>query len=351
MPGFNPHGFGGAIPGRGARGAGDGRSTKQAGFLRLLGESWPFVRPQRWLLLAGLALMAVNRAAGIVLPGSTKYLVDNVIGKRQAQLLTPLVLVVLAATAIGGITSFALTQLLSKAAQRMIADLRKQVQAHIGRLPVAFHDANKTGALVTRIMSDVEGLRNLVGTGLVDFLGSLMTSVFALIFLLRISSFMTIVALVIMLGFAVGLNHAIGTIRPVFRARSRINAEVTGRLTESLAGVRVVKGYHAEGREEDVFGAGVRRLLDNVLQTLTATSVMSLSATVLFGLVSALIMFLGAHRILSGDITLGQFFTYVAFLAMLIAPISQIVSIGTQMTEGMAGLERTRDILNEKLED
>src|SRR5579872_4808666 len=278
---FSPkHGFGTRTPGgrtgegRGGRLARETAPAKPGGFLRLLRESWPFIRPQRWLLLFGLFLMAINRATGIIPPASVRYLVDNVITKRQQQLLTPLVLIVLAATAVGGITSFALTQLLSKAAQRMIADLRKQVQAHIGRLPVAFHDANKTGALVTRIMSDVEGLRNLVGTGLVDFLGSLMTSVFALIFLLRISSFMTVVALVIMLGFAVGLNHAIGTIRPVFRARSRINAEVTGRLTESLAGVRVVKGYHAEGREEDVFGGGVQRLLDNVLETLTATSVM-----------------------------------------------------------------------------
>ena len=199
------------------------------------------------------------------------------------------------ATAIQGVTSFTLTQLLSKAAQRMIADLRKQVQAHIGRLSISFHDTNKTGNLVARIMSDVEGLRNLMGTGLVEFVGSLMTASFALIVLLRISVFMTAVAFAILLAFGLALNKAIGTIRPIFRARSKLNAEVTGRLTESLGGIRVVKGYHAEGREEDVFAGGVQRLLENILKTLTATSVMSLSSTVLFGLVSALIIYLGTH--------------------------------------------------------
>ncbi|HWZ57186.1 MAG TPA: ABC transporter ATP-binding protein, partial [Verrucomicrobiae bacterium] len=204
---------------------------------------------------------------------------------------------------------------------------------------------------VARIMSDVEGLRNLMGTGLVELVGSLMTGLFALIVLLRISAFMTAVASVILLAFGFGLNKAIGTIRPIFRARSKLNAEVTGRLTESLGGVRVVKGYHAESREEEVFAGGVQRLLENVLKTLTATSVMSLSSTLLFGIVSALILYLGTMRILAGTMTLGTFLTYVAFLAMLIAPVAQIVSIGTQLTEGMAGLERTTDILAEKPED
>ncbi len=319
--------------------------------MRLLGESWAVPRAAAALFLLALWLDGRQSRGGHRAPGLDKVFGGQRIGKRQVQLLVPLVLAILAATAIQGLTSFTLTQLLSKAAQRMIADLRRQVQAHIGRLPVAFHDANKTGALVTRIMSDVEGLRNLVGTGLVEFVGSVMTALFALVFLLRISAFMTVVASVILLGFAIGLNKAIGTIRPVFRARSKLNAEVTGRLTESLAGVRVVKGYHAEEREEQVFAGGVQRLLDNVLKTLTATSLMSLSATVLFGLVSALIMYLGTRRILAHTMTLGEFFTYVAFLAMLVAPVSQIVSIGTQLTEGMAGLERTTDLLSEKPED
>jgi subfamily B ATP-binding cassette protein MsbA len=277
--------------------------------------------------------------------------VDNVIGKKQIQLLTPIVLGVLIATVIQGLTSFTLTQLLSKSAQKMIADMRRQVQAHIGRLPVAFYDANKTGALVSRIMSDVEGVRNLVGTGLVEFVGGLMTAVIALVYLLHTSVTMTGVAFGILLVFGFGINKAFATIRPIFRARPKINAEVTGRLTESLSGVRVVKGYHAEQREESVFAGGVQRLLDNVLKTLTATSLMSLSAAGLMGIVSAIIMELGAHKILGGTMTLGTFFAFNIFLGLLIAPVFQIVAIGTQITEAITGLERTREILNEKLED
>jgi ABC-type multidrug transport system fused ATPase/permease subunit len=295
--------------------------------------------------------MIINRLAGLVLPASMKFLVDDVLGKRQTQLLVPLALAVLAATAVQGITSFTLTQRLSKAAHRMIAALRRQVQAHVGRLPIAFHDANKTGALVTRVMNDVEGLRNLIGTGLVEFAGSLMTALFALVILLRISVFMTGVAFTVLVGCAFALSRAIRVIRPIFRARSKLNAEVTGRLTESFAGVRVVKGYHAEEREERAFSAGAQRLLDNVLKTLTATSVMSLSATMLLGVVSALVMYMGATRILAGTMTLGTFVTYVAFLAMLVSPIFQIVNVGTQLTEAMAGLERTSEILSEKPED
>ncbi len=295
--------------------------------------------------------MAINRVSGLVLPASTKYLVDNVIGKRQMNLLTPIVLGVLAATIIQGATSFTLTQLLSKSAQKMIADLRRQVQAHIGRLPVSFYDANKTGALVSRIMSDVEGVRNLIGTGLVEFVGGLMTAVIALVYLIHTSVAMTAVAFGILFVFGFGINKAFATIRPIFRARPKITAEVTGRLTESLSGVRVVKGYHAEEREEGVFSAGVRRLLDNVLKTLTATSLMSLSAAGLMGVVSAIIMEFGAHKILGGTMTLGTFFAFNIFLGLLVAPVFQIVAIGTQITEAITGLERTREILNEKVED
>jgi ABC-type multidrug transport system fused ATPase/permease subunit len=268
-------------------------------------------------------------------------------GQRGGEASSADAVAILAATAVQGLTSYSLTQLLSKAAQRMIAELRRTVQSHIGRLSIAFHDTNKTGALVTRIMSDVEGLRNLIGTGLVDFVGSLMTGVFALVILLRISVFMTALTFGVLVAFGLVLNKAIGTIRPIYRARSKLNAEVTGRLTESLAGVRVVKGYHAESREEGVFAGGVQRLLDNVLKTLTATSLMSLASTVLLGLVSALVMYLGTRRILAGTMTLGTFLTYVAFLALLVAPVFQIVAIGTQLSEGMAGLERTSEILKE----
>ena len=318
---------------------------------KALPEIWALIHPRRGLLLLGFVLMAINRVAGLVLPGSTKYLVDDVIGKRHVQLLVPIVLAVIGATVIQGLTSFTLTQLLSKSAQRMITELRKQVQAHIGRLPVSFYDANKTGVLVSRIMSDVEGVRNLIGTGLVEFAGGLLTATLALVYLLRISVTMTLVAFSVLVVFGFGLNKAFSTIRPIFRARPKITAEVTGRLTESLGGVRVVKGYHAEEREEGVFAGGVQRLLDNVLKTLTATSLMSLSASALMGIVSAVVMFLGARQILAGTMTLGTFFTYVFFLGLLVAPVFQIVAIGTQITEAITGLERTREILNEAKED
>src|ERR1700752_2529149 len=327
------------------------KKQKRKNAWKNLPDVWALIKPRRGLLALGFLLMAVNRVAGLVLPASTKYFVDNWVSKRQIQVLTPIVLCILGATIIQGLTSFTLTQLLSKSAQKMITDLRRQVQAHIGRLPVSFYDANKTGVLLSRIMSDVEGVRNLIGTGLVEFVGGLMTATFALVYLIHTSVTMTAVAFGILLVFGVGINKAFKTIRPIFRARPKINAEVTGRLTESLGGVRVVKGYHAEDREEKVFSAGVQRLLENVLKTLTATSLMSLSGAGLMGLVSALIMEFGGHKVLSGGMTLGQFFSFNIFLGLLVAPVFQIVAIGTQITEAITGLERTREILNEEKED
>src|SRR6266851_5039748 len=312
---------------------------------------WELMRPRRALLALGFLLMVINRVSGLVLPYSTKFLIDSVIAKHHVELLRRLVLVVLGATIIQGITSFALTQLLSKAAQRLIAELRQKVQAHISHLPVAFYDSNKTGTLVSRIMTDVEGVRNLLGTGLVDLTGGLLTSGIAMVVLFRISPVMTLLAFSFLLCFAIALNKAFTTIRPIFRQRGKINAEVTGRLAESLGGVRVIKGYHAEEREEAVFAGGVRRLLDNVISTLTATSVMSLSASLLMGVVGSIIMYMGAHQIMAGTLTIGSFFTYTLFLGFLVAPIVQIVNIGTQITEALAGLERTQEILHERPED
>ena len=314
-------------------------------------DLWALVRPRRALLALGLLLMAVNRISGLVLPASTKFLVDDVILKRRTGLLVPLVVAVLGATLVQGATSFSLTQLLSKEAQRLIAELRRRVQAHVGRLPVAYYDANKTGTLVARIMSDVEGVRNLIGTGLVEFAGGLLTAAIAFVVLIRISPAMTLFAFSCLVLFSAGLKKAFVTIRPIFRERGKINAEVTGRLTETLGGVRVVKGYHAEAREESVFAEGVGRLLGNVLKTLTATSVMSLSSTALMGIVGAVVMFLGARQIMAGTLTLGGFFTYTMFLGYLVAPIFQIVNIGTQITEAIAGLERTHEVLAERPED
>jgi len=328
-----------------------GTTRPKAELRKVLPILWELVRPRRAVLILGFFLMVINRVSGLVLPYSTKFLIDSVIVKKHYALLKPLVLLVLAATAIQGITSFSLTQVLSKAAQRLIAELRQKVQAHVGRLPVAFHDATKSGVLVSRIMSDVEGVRNLIGTGLVDLVGGILTAIIALVVLFHISALMTELAFAFLVCFAIALQRAFKTIRPIFRERGRINAEVTGRLAESLGGVRVVKGYHAEEREERVFSRGVHRLLDNVLRTLTATSIMSLSASLLMGIVGAVIMYTGARQIANGSLTIGGFFTYTLFLGFLIAPIMSIVQIGTQLTEAFAGLERSHEILSESRED
>ena len=316
---------------------------------------WPDLRemilPRRGLLIFSFVLMAVNRLSGLVLPYSTRFLIDDVIGRHRAELLGPLVLGIVAATMIQGVTSFSLTQLLSKTGQRLIAELRQKVQAHIGLLPVAYYDANKSGMLVSRIMTDVEGVRNLIGTGLVDFAGGLMTAAIALVVLLRISPMMTGVTAVFVIAFSLVMKQAFTKIRPIFRDRGKINAEVTGRLTESLGGVRVVKGYHAEAREAEVFAGGVKRLLDNVFRSLTAVSLMSLSATVLMGIVGAIVWYVGARQIFAGTLTLGNLMTFIVFLAFLVAPVVQVVSIGTQLTEAFAGLDRTHEVLGERKED
>jgi subfamily B ATP-binding cassette protein MsbA len=327
---------------------------KASGHLK---SAWPLlrelIRPRRGKIAFGFFLMLINKACGLVLPGSTKFLLDNVIGKRQVELLTPLVGAVFAATLIQGVTSFSLTQLLSTEGQRLIAELRRKVQAHVGRLPVAYYDANKSGALVSRIMSDVEGVRNLVGTGLVDFVGGLLYALLCLIILVKLSAMLTGIALFFILIFTATLQKAFGKVRPIFRERGKINAEVTGRLTESLAGVRVVKGYHAEESEARVFSAGVQRLLDNVIKSLTAISMLSMSATILMGIVGATVMWVGAREILSVPpaMTVGDLFSFTAYLAFLVAPMFQLVGIGTQLTEALAGLDRTQEVLHEKPED
>ncbi|HZD31037.1 MAG TPA: ABC transporter ATP-binding protein [Candidatus Angelobacter sp.] len=327
------------------------KPAKKTPVFQALPEIWGLIQPRRGLLTLGLVLMVINRVSGLVLPYTTKYLVDNVIGKRQMSLLPWIVGVVLSATLIQGLTSFMLTQTLSKAAQKLITELRRNVQEHIGRLSVSYYDSTKTGTMVSRIMSDVEGVRNLVGTGLVDFVGGTLTAVIAFVVLMRISTVMTMIAFGFLLVFGVGLRWAFKTIRPIFKERSKITAEVTGRLTESLGGVRVIKGYHAEDREHAVFSAGVERLLQNVFKTLTATSLMSLTSSTLMGVVGAIVMFIGSRQIMAGTLTLGGFFTYTMFLGYLAAPLFQVVNVGTQITEAIAGLERTREVLSETPED
>ena len=307
--------------------------------------------PRRRLFLLGLVLVFINRVAGLVLPKSTGYLIDHVVQDRREDLLLPLVAVVGGAILVQAVTSFALTQILSSSAQRLIADMRIGVQKHIGRLPVRYYDANKTGALVSRIMSDVEGVRNLVGTGLVEFIGGIFTALIAFVLLLRISATLTFAALGFMAVFSVILRYAFKTIRPVFRERGKINAEVTGRLTESLGGVRIVKGFHAEEREAAVFEGGAMRLFENVQRTLFLGSTISLVSTVLMGAVSITVMTLGGKMILRHQLTIGDFFQFILFLAFMVAPVFQMVSIGTQITEAFAGLDRMHEVMSEEPED
>lgn len=317
----------------------------------LLPDILDLVKPRRGLLAACFLLMVIGRGAGIVLPLSTKYLIDDVLGNRRFDLLTPLIGAVIAATFVQGLSGFALTQLLSKSAQRLIAELRQKVQAHVGRLPIAFFDGHATGALVSRIMYDVEGLRNLIGTGLIGFVGGLLTAGIALVIMVRLSPVLTGLAALFIALFAAILTLAFRRLRPIFRERGKITAEVSGRLNESLAGIRVVKGYAREAREEAVFRGGVGRLLANIITTLTSTSVLGLASTLLLGAVGAAVMYAGSRQIIAGSLTLGGLFTYTIFLGFLVAPLLQIVSIGSQMTEALAGLERTREILRVPRED
>jgi subfamily B ATP-binding cassette protein MsbA len=295
--------------------------------------------------------MAVGRVAGLVLPGSTKLLIDDVIGKHRAELLPPLVGAVVLGTLVQGLSSYALTQLVSKEAQRLIADMRIRVQQHVGRLAIAFHDASKTGDLVSRVMYDAEGVRNLVGTGLVELAGGLLTATLAFGVMLYLSPRTTLLTILALVAFGLVMFRAFSVLRPIFRDRSQLYAEVTGRLTETLGGVRVVKAYGAEPREAAVFAGGVRRILDNVFRTLGTTSVLSLASTVLLGVVGAGVMYVGASEILAQRMTIGSFFTYTVFLGFLVGPFFQVVGVGTQLTEALAGLERTREILGERPED
>jgi len=358
MSSYGPSSFGGGMKavdrpsrGHGRGGAAEFASRPKPKLKKVLPEVWELIKPYRPLLAGSFLLMIVNRASGLILPASTKYLIDNVMGKHQLSLLPTIIGVVVAATVVQGVTSFTLTQILSKAGQRLIAELRKKVQAHVGRLPVAFYDENRTGTLVSRIMTDVEGVRNLMGTGVIDFFGGILTALFAFCYLIKLSVQMTMITFVLLAIFAFILQRAFKTIRPIFRERAKINAEVTGRLTESLGGVRVVKGYHAEQSESNVFAAGVHRLLQNVISSLTAQSLMALASTAVIGVVGALVMFLGAHQVVAGRLTTGGYVTYVMFLGFMTVPIVQLVSIGTQLTEALAGLDRTHEILSESQED
>ena len=307
---------------------------------------WTIVWPRRKLLLLGLLLIVVNRLSGLVLPGASKFVIDNAINKGDLSLLKWILLAVAFAILIQASTSFVLTRLLSVEAQNLISLLRAKVQKHCIYLPINYFDNTKSGELVSRIMTDVEGVRNLVGTGVVYLLGGMFTVVMSLGLLIRIDALLTLYVLVPISVFGLVSMKAFGYIRPIFRKQRRLNAEVTGRLTESLNGIRVIKGFNAERHEVQVFEDGVEQLFQNVKRSLTATSLMNGAASLLLGLAAVGIMGIGGSKIVKGEMTLGDFFAFTLYLGFLIAPVLEMSNIGSQLTEAFAGLDRTEEILN-----
>ncbi|MGM0945323.1 MAG: ABC transporter ATP-binding protein [Bacteroidota bacterium] len=306
--------------------------------------------PRRKQLLLGLFLIIISRLSGLVLPGASKYLVDDVIPSNDLDLLKWLIFAVVLAIVIQSVTSYALTQILSVEAQNLIAKLRSRVQSHIIKLPIRFFDNTKTGELVSRIMTDVEGVRNLVGTGFAQMIGGIITAIISLILLISISPMMTLYVLVPVAVFGLVSLKAFGKIRPIFRERGKINAQVTGRLTETLGGIRVIKGFNAEQQEIRTFEEGVDLLFQNVKSSLTATSFVTSAGTLLLGLASAGIMGMGGWMIMEGEMTFGDFLAFTLYLGFMIAPIVQMSNIGSQLTEAFAGLDRTEEIMNTPLE-
>jgi len=316
--------------------------------------SWAFkefIWPRKKIVLIGIVLIIIKSLSGLVLPYASKNLIDDVIPSKNMQSLTTLLIIVSVAIFFQAVSSFSLTRLLSVEAQHLISLLRANVQRKLLKLPVSFFDNNKSGALVSRVMTDVEGVRNLVGTGLVQLIGGTLTSVISLVILIKINAMMTFFVLVPVAIFAIVALKAFGYIRPIFRDRGKINAEVTGRLTETLNGVRVIKGFNAEEQENKTFEDGVERLFLNVKKSLTATALITSSSTFLLGLASAGIMGIGGYFIMDNSMTYGEFVSFTLFLGFMIAPIVQMSNIGSQLTEAMAGLDRTQELMNMTEED
>jgi ABC-type multidrug transport system fused ATPase/permease subunit len=317
--------------------------------------AWREFRELMWAhrrrLSIGLTLMMISRMAGIVLPALSKYVIDDVIGKGRHELLVPIALAAGAATIVQALTSFGLSQILGVAAQRAITDMRKRVQAKVMRLPVRYFDSTQSGVLLSRIMSDAEGIRNLVGTGLVQLVGGVVTAIISLVVLLYLNWRMTLVTAVVLGLFGGGMAYAFKRLRPLFRERGKIQAEVTGRLTEALGGIRIVKSYTAEKREEIVFTHGAHRLFRNIAQSMTGVSATTSGSTVIIGVVGVVMIWMGGNDIVAGRMTLGDFVMYIFFIGLLAAPMISIASIGTQITEAFAGLDRIREIMNMQTED
>ncbi len=351
-------GFGGGFSGRGGRSERVPTTVRHAETSKRTfdrSNAWREARELIWArrgrLGLGLSLMLVNRVAGLVLPGTSKYLIDDVIGKGRAELLMPLAFAAGAATVVQAVTSFALSQVLGVAAQRAITDMRRRVEAHVARLPVGYFDSTQSGVLISRIMTDAEGIRNLVGTGLVQLTGSIVTGVLALGYLFYLNWFLTIITIVVLGAFGGGMAIAFNRLRPLFRERGKINAEVTGRLNETLGGIRIVKTYTAEKREELVFTKGVHRLFRNVARSITGVSGIMAFSTVVIGVIGVLMIVVGGRSIMAGRMTLGDFMNYILFTGLMAAPVVQIASISTQISEAFAGLDRIHDLLDRRTED
>ena len=322
---------------------------------RITRGAWEEARALVWRhrrrLALGLAVMLINRLAGLVLPASSKILVDDVIGRHQPDLLTPLVLAIGVATLVQAVTTFSLSQILGVAAQRAISDMRRAMQTHIARLPITYFDSTKSGILISRIMTDAEGIRNLVGTGLVQLVGGLVTAVLALGILLYINWQLTTITLLLLLVFGGGMGYAFSRLRPLFRERGKINADITGRLAETLGGIRIVKAYRAERTEGLVFARGVHRLFRVIARTVSAMAGVGAFSSLVVGVLGIVMMLLGGRAILAGTMTLGDFVMYLFFTGLMAVPLVQIASIGTQITEAFAGLDRIREIRRMATED
>ena len=295
--------------------------------------------------------MLVNRASGLVLPATSKFLIDDVVGKQRTEMLVPLALVAGLATLVGAVTSFALSQVLGVAAQRSITEMRRRIEAHVARLPVRYFDSTQSGVLISRIMTDAEGIRNLVGSGLVQLVGSVVTAIAALAYLFYLNWYLTSITIIALAAFGGAMALAFKRLRPLFRERGKINAEVTGRLNETLGGIRIVKTYTAEKREELVFTRGVHRLFRNVAQSITGVSAITGFSTVVVGVIGVLMIVVGGRAILAGTMTLGDFINYILFTGLMAAPVVQIASIGTQISEALAGLDRIRELMRMPTED
>jgi subfamily B ATP-binding cassette protein MsbA len=351
---------GGGIRGGGREGAGrssvavrteDPARKKKVDYSNAWKEARTLILARRGRLSLGLALMLVNRISGMVLPATSKYLIDDVIGKNRADLLLPLAFAAGAATMVQAATTFALSQVLGVAAQRAITDMRRRVEAHVARLPVRYFDSTKSGILISRIMTDAEGIRNLVGNGLVQLVGSIVTAMLALAYLFYLNWLLTCINIVALASFGGAMTLAFKRLRPLFRERGKINADVTGRLNETLGGIRIVKTYTAEKREELVFTRGVHRLFRNVAQSITGVSAITTFSTAIIGVIGIIIIVVGGRAILAHRMTIGDLLNYILFTGLLAAPVVQIASIGTQISEAFAGLDRIRELMAMSTED